>query len=155
MVTEAGYKYIVPSETLVEDDMSQMAFIRSYITYSLVFSMILFTIIAYAIMRGVYKTKIKDLSIMRAIGFSRRQMRGMIQVEMAVLGLAGSIIALLILLMLSLFWSIVMAVVSEITIWALIIYILLMQIFSNIVARMFNRRLFKLTVSKTIREAEL
>ena len=155
VVTEAGYKYIVPSETLVEDDMSQMAFIRSYITSSLVFSMILFTIIAYAIMRGVYKTKIKDLSIMRAIGFSRRQMRGMIQVEMAVLGLAGSIIALLILLMLSLFWSIVMAVVSEITIWALIIYILLMQIFSNIVARMFNRRLFKLTVSKTIREAEL
>lgn len=155
-VTAAGSSYEIPSE-LIDDGANSIAqrVARDYIVFNDIAAFLLLSLVGFVIMRGVYKTKTKEFTILRSLGFTKKQLKRMVEGELAAIALVACVMGVVILLIISLFWDVAAAMVSYIDVFILIAYFLTMQLFAYIISGLFNTSLFKLTVKSTIREAEL
>lgn len=130
-----------------------IVFIVTIIFSSLV--MLLLVFISYAVLQKVYQSRKKDYTIMRSLGMMRPQMAKMIRFEVVTLGFFASIVAIIVYLITFLFtkeeanMDIAKAMFSPLF---LIVYILFMFLFNLLLANKFNKKLFKFSVTKTIKE---
>jgi len=149
-----GLSVIVPS-------MSGMQILSfSFITFvvAVVFSsliMLLLILITYAVLHKVYQSRRKDYAIMRSLGLMRPQMAKMIRFEVCVLGFLASVFAIITMAIVFMATSdsvdknVVKATLSPLF---LLLYFVLMFLFNLLLANRFNKKLFKFSITKTIKE---
>lgn len=106
--------------------------------------------IVYVILGRVYRSRVKDYSILRTLGITKKDMSKIVSVEMLVIGYGITIITYLI------FNGLVFAVdaltfLREIGIAAFLSYFLIMFIFTSAMAKRLNKRIFKFTVRESVR----
>ena len=149
-----GLKYIIPSKSGRQLlSFSFIVFVVSLIFACLV--MILLVFISYAVLQKVYQSRSKDYAIMRSLGLMKPQMAKMIRFEVLTLGAIAAVISVILLGVTVYFtrdsvdMNLVKAIFSP---WFIGIYLVLMLLFDLRLANKFNRKLFKFSVTKTIKE---
>lgn len=106
--------------------------------------------IVYVILSRVYRSRVKDYSILRTLGVTRKDMAKVVNVEMLVIG--ASITIFTYLLFNGLIYSVdALTFLRQIGLAAVLTYFLAMFIFTKSMAKRFNKRLFRFTVRESVR----
>lgn len=123
--------------------------------------MILFSIaiiiiyfISYLVMIHIYKTKAYDFNIFRTLGVTKRDMRCITIFELLIQTVIISIFTYLLTLILGAFAkeNSPLIIYSSINFGTSLIYFLIIFLFGYLIARRFNKKLFKFSVAKTFKE---
>ena len=123
--------------------------------------MILFSIaiiiiyfISYLVMIHIYKTKAYDFNILRTLGVTKRDMRYITIFELLIQTVIISIFTYLLTLILGAFAkeNSPLIIYSSINFGTSLIYFLIIFLFGYLIARRFNKKLFKFSVAKTFKE---
>lgn len=123
--------------------------------------MILFSIaiiiiyfISYLVMIHIYKTKAYDFNIFRTLGVTKRDMRYITIFELLIQTVIISIFTYLLTLILGAFAkeNSPLIIYSSINFGTSLIYFLIIFLFGYLIARHFNKKLFKFSVAKTFKE---
>ncbi len=123
--------------------------------------MILFSIaiiiiyfISYLVMIHIYKTKAYDFNIFRTLGVTKRDMRYITIFELLIQTVIISIFTYLLTLILGAFAkeNSPLIIYSSINFGTSLIYFLIIFLFGYLIARRFNKKLFKFSVAKTFKE---
>lgn len=106
--------------------------------------------IIYVILSRVYRSRIKDYSILRTLGVTKKDMSKIVNVEMRIIGYSTTIFTYLV------FNGLIYAVdaltfLRKIGITTVILYFVVMVIFTSAMSKRFNKRLFKFTVRESVR----
>lgn len=149
-IKKAGYSYFQPSKSgYVRLSASYLAFIMSFLV-SMV-AMMALTFISYVILSRVYSSKNKDYTIMRSLGLVKKQMAKIVHFEILITGFISSVLAVIGIYIVSLFVNSVHSLLYYNSLGFMILYFVLMLLFSYLISRRFNRRLFRFTVSTSIK----
>ena len=151
-----GYFAINTKEYDVTSDLNH--FLNNLQAYGM---MILFSIaiiiiyfISYLVMIHIYKTKAYDFNIFRTLGVTKRDMRYITIFELLIQTVIISIFTYLLTLILGAFAkeNSPLIIYSSINFGTSLIYFLIIFLFGYLIARRFNKKLFKFSVSKTFKE---
>ena len=120
---------------------------------SVVFIIIYF--ISYVILAKIYSSRKKDYTILRTLGVSRKDMKGIVEFEVMLLTVVISVVTYLTIFITSRFYQEgAFVLFKKITIGSSIIYFAVMLLFGYFVALRFNRKLFKFSVNATLKGGE-
>ena len=123
--------------------------------------MILFSIaiiiiyfISYLVMIHIYKTKAYDFNIFRTLGVTKRDMRYITIFELLIQTIVIEIVVYVIAILIGAFSYAVnpLVIYKSVSLVASILYFVVMTIFGYLIARRFNKKLFKFSVAKTFKE---
>ena len=147
-----GYAVDIPS-LLVEDNNATVFLMNlaSYLfMFSSLFSMWLMFIITYLILAKIYNSRKKDYEILRTLGVTKRDMKKIVWYEVLIIGVVAIIIAyLLVFILLS---SVeVFKDILPISFGTTCTYIVVALMLMMLLTKIFNRRLFKFTVSHSLK----
>lgn len=151
-----GYFAINTKEYDVTSDLNH--FLNNLQAYGM---MILFSIaiiiiyfISYLVMIHIYKTKAYDFNIFRTLGVTKRDMRYITIFELLIQTVIISIFTYLLTLILGAFAkeNSPLIIYSSINFGTSLIYFLIIFLFGYLIARRFNKKLFKFSVAKTFKE---
>ena len=151
-----GYFAINTKEYDVTSDLNH--FLNNLQAYGM---MILFSIaiiiiyfISYLVMIHIYKTKAYDFNIFRTLGVTKRDMRYITIFELLIQAVIISIFTYLLTLILGAFAkeNSPLIIYSSINFGTSLIYFLIIFLFGYLIARRFNKKLFKFSVAKTFKE---
>lgn len=106
--------------------------------------------ISYIILARVYASKNKDYGVLRTLGMVRKKMGRIVLIETCCLGLISSIISLII------FWILhattqLFPMGAYVNFGIVLLYLLVMMVFSLLIGQRFNQRLFKFSVNTTLK----
>ena len=122
----------------------------------ILFSMAIIIIyfISYLVMIHIYKTKAYDFNIFRTLGVTKRDMRYITIFELLIQTVIISIFTYLLTLILGAFAkeNSPLIIYSSINFGTSLIYFLIIFLFGYLIARRFNKKLFKFSVAKTFKE---
>lgn len=147
-----GFLVDVPSR-LNEDNRAEV-FLMNLTSYLMMFgsvcSMWLMFIITYLILVKVYNSRKKDYEILRTLGVTKRDMQKVVWYEILMIGLVSMILALvLVIIILSSFDF--FEGILPIDFGTMIMYLLISFGLMLLLANLFNRRLFKFSVSHSLK----
>ena len=109
-----------------------------------------FFFIVYVILSKVYRSRVKDYSILRTLGITKKDMAKIVRVEMLVIGLSVTLITYLIFN--GMIYSMnALLFLREIGVSVVITYFFVMFIFNEAMSSRFNKRIFKFTVRESVR----
>ena len=123
--------------------------------------MILFSIaiiiiyfISYLVMIHIYKTKAYDFNIFRTLGVTKRDMRYITIFELLIQTIVIEIVVYVIAILIGAFSYAEnpLVIYKSVSLVASILYFVVMTIFGYLIARRFNKKLFKFSVAKTFKE---
>ena len=123
--------------------------------------MILFSIaiiiiyfISYLVMIHIYKTKAYDFNIFRTLGVTKRDMRYITIFELLIQTILIEIVVYVIAILIGAFSYAgnPLVIYKSVSLVASILYFVVMTIFGYLIARRFNKKLFKFSVAKTFKE---
>ena len=123
--------------------------------------MILFSIaiiiiyfISYLVMIHIYKTKAYDFNIFRTLGVTKRDMRYITIFELLIQTIVIEIVVYVIAILIGDFSYAgnPLVIYKSVSLVASILYFVVMTIFGYLIARRFNKKLFKFSVAKTFKE---
>ena len=123
--------------------------------------MILFSIaiiiiyfISYLVMIHIYKTKAYDFNIFRTLGVTKRDMRYITIFELLIQTIVIEIVVYVIAILIGAFSYAgnPLVIYKSVSLVASILYFVVMTIFGYLIARRFNKKLFKFSVAKTFKE---
>ena len=151
-----GYFAINTKEYDVTSDLNH--FLNNLQAYGM---MILFSIaiiiiyfISYLVMIHIYKTKAYDFNIFRTLGVTKRDMRYITIFELLIQTIVIEIVVYVIAILIGAFSYAVnpLVIYKSVSLVASILYFVVMTIFGYLIARRFNKKLFKFSVAKTFKE---
>ncbi len=151
-IEESGLQVVYPIEYTNEDLLSKLLLEFLSFIFIAEFSVYLIGIffIVYVILGRVYRSRIKDYSILRTLGVTKKDMAKVVNIEMLLIGFGMTIVTYLIFN--GLIYSIdALSFLRKIGIAAFLTYFIAMFIFSKAMAKRFNKRLFKFTVRESVR----
>ena len=131
---------------------SNILYIGSYIGFivTIVFSVLCLYFITYFILRIIYKSKINDFNIMRTLGVTVKSMRKIVEFELLVY---SSVISVLLLLINYICYKNVrnafFQIFDNLNVIVIILYFASVLALSLLIARRFNRKLFKFSVNSS------
>ena len=152
-----GLKTIVPAKS-GSQVLSLSFFIFAFTVICSSFILLFLTLISYVVLHKVYQSRKKDYAIMRSLGLMKTQMARILRFEVLSLGIVASLCSLLAFFILGKTMysydpigaeSILVTITNPIFI---IVYFVVMFLFDLLLAHRFNKRLFKFSVTKTIKE---
>ena len=151
-----GYFAINTKEYDVTSDLNH--FLNNLQAYGM---MILFSIaiiiiyfISYLVMIHIYKTKAYDFNIFRTLGVTKRDMRYITIFELLIQTIVIEIVVYVIAILIGAFSYAgnPLVIYKSVSLVASILYFVVMTIFGYLIARRFNKKLFKFSVAKTFKE---
>lgn len=151
-IEDDGLQVVYPIEYTNEDLMSKL--LLEFLSFIIIaeFSVYLIGIffIVYVILGRVYRSRIKDYSILRTLGVTKKDMAKVVNIEMLLIGFGMTIVTYLIFN--GLIYSMdALSFLRKIGVAAFLTYFIAMFIFSKAMAKRFNKRLFKFTVRESVR----
>ena len=106
--------------------------------------------IVYVILGRVYRSRVKDYSILRTLGITKKDMAKIVNVEMLLIGYGITIFTYLVFN--GLVYSVdALTFLRTIGFSAFIMYFLVMFIFVSAMSKRFNKRIFRFTVRESVR----
>ena len=133
-------------QRFINNIMSYLMMLLSSLTIIIIF------FISYIILAKIYTSRKKDYVILRTLGISKFDMKGIVINEIMSLTLIITIISYLIIYIISRFTTIgIMVIFNNISIFGSILYFIIMILFGYLIARRFNRKLFKFSVNSTLK----
>ena len=123
------------------------------------------SLITYFILARVYDSKKKDYQILRTLGVTKKDMRHIVNLEVFVVGMVATVLAFVVFLIIvnalpaiaiasgskELVGLLALRDLAKISLMSVTVYLLLMAAFIYFLARLFNNRLFKFSVSKSLK----
>ncbi len=111
--------------------------------------------ISFSLIKNIYKTKAYDFNIFRTLGVTKRDMRYITMLELLIQTLFISIFTYVLILILGLFAKAgsPLIIYRGINFTTSILYFVVILLFGYLIARRFNKKLFKFSVAKTFKEA--
>jgi len=113
--------------------------------------MLALTFIAYIILARVYASKNKDYTILRSLGIVKKQMARIVDLEVLIIGVISSVLAVVVSYIASIFSPIFARMLSYNSFGFMILYFVLMLLFNYFISRRFNKKLFKFSVTTSIK----
>ena len=150
LINNSGYSYIQPSKAGIQTQSATYILMIVYICF-VTFAILAVVFISYIIIGRIYASKTKDYSILRSLGLVKRDLSKIVDIELILLGLMSSVLAVAIIYIVSAFNIFVKGFVYFNSIGLMIFYFIAMAFFSYLIARRFNRKLFKFSVNNTIK----
>ena len=133
-------------QRFINNIMSYLMMLLSSLTIIIIF------FISYIILAKIYTSRKKDYVILRTLGISKFDMKGIVINEIMSLTLIITIISYLIIFIISRFTNKgIMIIFNNISIFGSILYFIIMILFGYLIARRFNRKLFKFSVNSTLK----
>ena len=110
--------------------------------------------ISYLVMIHIYKTKVYDFNIFRTLGVTKRDMRYITIFELLIQTIVIEIVVYVIAILIGAFSYAgnPLVIYKSVSLVASILYFVVMTIFGYLIARRFNKKLFKFSVAKTFKE---
>lgn len=140
------YDTTSPMQKFINNIMSYLMMLLSSLTIIIIF------FISYIILAKIYTSRKKDYVILRTLGISKFDMKGIVINEIMSLTLIITIISYLIIFIISRFTNKgIMIIFNNISIFGSILYFIIMVLFGYLIARRFNRKLFKFSVNSTLK----
>lgn len=126
---------------------------------------LLLSLITYFILARVYDSKKKDYQILRTLGVTKKDMRHIVNLEVLVVGMVATVLAFVVFLIIvnalpaiavasgskELVGLLALKNLAKVSGASVTVYLLLMAAFIYFLARLFNSRLFKFSVSKSLK----
>jgi membrane protein YdbS with pleckstrin-like domain len=102
----------------------------------------------------IYKTKAYDFNIFRTLGVTKRDMRYITISELLIQTIVIEIVVYVIAILIGAFSYAgnPLVIYKSVSLVASILYFVVMTIFGYLIARRFNKKLFKFSVAKTFKE---
>lgn len=151
-IESAGVKVVYPCEHTEEDFGARLLLeITAFVIIAELSAYLIgIFFIVYVILSRVYRSRVRDYSIIRTLGVTKKDMAKVVNVEMLLIGFGITIFTYL------LFNGLIYAVdaltfLRQIGFAAFTCYFLAMFIFTKSMAKRFNKRLFKFTVRESVR----
>ncbi len=117
------------------------------------FDLMITFFITYFLLSRIYRTKIKDFEILRVLGICKKDMARLVRIEFVSLQMIVSVFSLIITyLLLSLIPA--LKTFLNFNIITIAVYFLMMFLFSFLMAKRFNQKIFRFTPSKQMRGSE-
>ena len=133
-------------QRFINNIMSYLMMLLSSLTIIIIF------FISYIILAKIYTSRKKDYVILRTLGISKFDMKGIVINEIMSLTLIITILSYLIIFIISRFTNKgIMIIFNNISIFGSILYFIIMILFGYLIARRFNRKLFKFSVNSTLK----
>ncbi len=154
IIKKAGYQYIIPSQAKSKNAFARsVARIITIILYILISLLgLLLTLAVYGILSKVYMTKAKDFTIFRSLGVLKEDLRSVVSLEISFFAFVSTILSIIIVLILGLTIPYFKTLLATSTPWAYIFFFIIMQLLGLIISRRFNKRIFKLTITDSLKE---
>jgi len=150
VIESLGYSYFQPAKSgYNKSTFSYILFIFYVVFASL--AMLALTFIAYIILARVYASKNKDYTILRSLGIVKKQMARIVDLEVLIIGVISSVLAVVVSYIASIFSPIFARMLSYNSFGFMILYFVLMLLFNYFISRRFNKKLFKFTVTTSIK----
>lgn len=110
--------------------------------------------ISYLVMIHIYKTKVYDFNIFRTLGVTKRDMGYITIFELLIQTIVIEIVVYVIAILIGAFSYAgnPLVIYKSVSLVASILYFVVMTIFGYLIARRFNKKLFKFSVAKTFKE---
>lgn len=158
VATKAGYQYLDVSKYDVSTALIRLIYnLLSYVSLvSQSITILIIYLIASIILLKVFTSKLETYAIFRTLGVTKKDMKKILYIEVFMTVMAMTFVNLFISIVIgrlnvsNSFVNLYKHMVPQI----IIFYILIMLFISYLLARKFNKKLFKSSVSKTLREEE-
>lgn len=120
------------------------------------FTLIVVYFISYIILAKIYQSKRKDYTIIRTLGITKKDMRFIVLCEVLITTVVLSIFVFVLVFILGkTINKSVFIIFKHILPLTAIMYFIVMTLFGILIARRFNRKLFKFSVNKTLKAEEV
>ena len=120
------------------------------------FTLIVVYFISYIILAKIYQSKRKDYTIIRTLGITKKDMRFIVLCEVLITTIVLSIFVFVLVFILGkTINKSVFIIFKHILPLTAIMYFIVMMLFGILIARRFNRKLFKFSVNKTLKAEEV
>lgn len=116
----------------------------------IIFSLLCLFFISYIILSRIYASKNKEYGILRTLGLVKQRLGVIVVLENLILGFLSSILGLCLFLIVDAFYPI-MHLKDYLNFGVIAIYFIIILLFSFLIARKFNKRLFKFSVNTTLK----
>ena len=151
VIENAGYSYFQPAKSGYNKLSINYILFVLYTVLSCL-AMLVLTFVAYIVLARIYSSKNKDYTILRSLGLVKKQLAKIVDYEVLFVGFLGSLVALSIYYIISIFDYDFKYMMSFNSLWFTILYFMLILMFSYIISRRFNKRLFKFSISTSIKD---
>ena len=143
--------------TIIPSQMGYNVISFEFMTFlvSLVFSiiaMLILVFITYIVLQKVYQSRSKDYAIMRSLGVMRPQMANVLRLEISSLGMASAVLSIITFFIINTIMGSIGKGYAVFPAWVFILYFVLMFLFYLALANRFNKKLFKFSIAKAIKE---
>lgn len=120
------------------------------------FTLIVIYFISYIILAKIYQSKRKDYTIIRTLGITKKDMRFIVLCEVLITTIVLSIIVYVLVFILGkTINKSVFIIFKHILPLTAVLYFIVMLLFGILIARRFNKKLFKFSVNKTLKAEEV
>lgn len=144
-----GLAVTIPTEQNIKASTFNLIYLYLFLGLTLMALVSLF-FISYVILARVYASKNKDYGVLRTLGMVKQQLGKIVILEIIFIGLLSAILSLLVFII-CYYTTDVFTMGKFMNFGIILLYFVLMLIFSYFLARRFNRRLYKFTVSTTVK----
>ena len=147
-IKDLGYYVSIPSK--IEDNNTMNLILMYFLMVVILSSLPIMLFISYTILQKIYLTKTKDYSIFRTLGIVSNDLKKILHLETLIIGILSIILGI--------FVSIIIIILGELDlykyfrIFIIIYYIVLMIVFSLFTSYRLNKKIFKFSVYKSIKE---
>lgn len=147
-IKDLGYYVSIPSK--IEDNNTMNLILMYFLMIVILSSLPILLFISYTILQKIYLTKTKDYSIFRTLGIVSNDLKKILHLETLIIGILSIILGI--------FVSIIIIILGELDlykyfrIFIIIYYIVLMIVFSLFTSYRLNKKIFKFSVYKSIKE---
>ncbi|MDE6408504.1 MAG: FtsX-like permease family protein, partial [Anaeroplasmataceae bacterium] len=145
----AGYRVTVPSEVKVKASVLNLITLYLFLTLTIMALICLF-FISYVILARVYASKNKDYGVLRTLGMVKKQLGRIVILEVIAIGCIATLLSLILFIILY-HTTTAFSMGDYMNFGILLLYFILMLLFSYFIARRFNRRLYKFSVNTTVK----
>lgn len=145
-----GFYVIQPGRHGVDLGSNDHLFLLLFEVISVV-SIILLFFISYVIVSRIYISKSKEYTILRSNGILKNQMAKVVGLEIYILALIAAVSAIIIIALLALVPNEMTQIISFVNFGNLLMFIVIMVLFSILLIRRLNRRLFKLSLATSLK----
>ncbi len=144
---QAGIEVTMPSR--VNGDQVNIAVLYLFIGI-IVISLICLFFISYIILSRIYASKTNEYGIMRTLGLIKKRLDKIVLLENVGIGMTSSILSLVLFVIVDAIYPI-MRLGNYLSWIIILVYFSIVFLFSLLIARRFNRRLFKFSVNTTLK----
>lgn len=148
-VEEQGYYISIPTRQMIKPSTINLIYLYTFSILVLIALIGLF-FISYVILARVYASKNKDYGVLRTLGMVKKQLGKVVILEVISLGMLCAIVSLVAFVIARLFTD-QLTMGDYMGFGIIFFYFLLMLLFSYLIARRFNRRLYKFSVNTTLK----